>query len=395
MNWLSQIAAVTGVTIRSIPQRLGSSIVAIIGISGVIIVFTAVLSIAEGFRAAMRGTGDPQTVIVLRAGSDTEMTSGMSGETARLITEVPGIERGSDGVHASRELFVIIAVPLKRSGTDANVPLRGLTPAALTVRPQLRIVEGRMFTSGTNEIVVGRAASRQFENLVVGSSVRSGKTSWNVVGIFDAQGSVAESELWCDASVLQGAYQRGNSFQSVYLRLESVDGFQSVKDALTTDPRLNVTVIREPDYYAQQSQVLQAVIRYVGFSIAALMGLGAIFVAVNTMYSAVANRTREIATLRALGFGSFPVVMSVMAEAGLLALIGGLIGGGLAWLAFDGYQTATMNWQSFSQVAFAFAVTPALLLQGLVYAVGIGLFAALLPAFRAARLPVVTALRQL
>ncbi len=395
MNWLGQIAAVTGVTIRSIPQRLGSSIVAIIGISGVIIVFTAVLSIAEGFRAAMRGTGDPQTVIVLRAGSDTEMTSGLSGETARLITEVPGIEHGSDGVHASRELFVIIAVPLKRSGTDANVPLRGLTPAALTVRPQLRIAEGRMFTPGTNEIVVGRAASRQFENLVVGSAVRSGKTSWNVVGIFDAQGSVAESELWCDASVLQGAYQRGNSFQSVYLRLESVDGFQSVKDALTTDPRLNVTVIREPDYYAQQSQVLQAVIRYVGFSIAALMGLGAIFVAVNTMYSAVANRTREIATLRALGFGSFPVVMSVMAEAGLLALIGGLIGGGLAWLAFDGYQTATMNWQSFSQVAFAFAVTPALLLQGLVYAVGIGLLAALLPAFRAARLPVVTALRQL
>jgi putative ABC transport system permease protein len=252
-----------------------------------------------------------------------------------------------------------------------------------------------MFTPGTNEIVVGRAASRQFENLVVGSAVRSGKTSWNVVGIFDAQGSVAESELWCDASVLQSAYQRGNSFQSVYLRLESVDGFQSVKDALTTDPRLNVTVIREPDYYAQQSQVLQAVIRYVGFSIAALMGLGAIFVAVNTMYSAVANRTREIATLRALGFGSFPVVMSVMAEAGLLALIGGLIGGGLAWLAFDGYQTATMNWQSFSQVAFAFAVTPALLLQGLLYAVGIGLLAALLPAFRAARLPVVTALRQL
>ena len=395
MNWLGQIAAVTGVTIRSIPQRLGSSIVAIIGIGGVIIVFTAVLSIAEGFRAAMRGTGDPQTLIVLRAGSDTEMTSGLSGESARLITEVPGIERGDDGVHASRELFVIIAVPLKRSGTDANVPLRGLTAAALTVRPQLRISEGRMFTPGTNEIVVGRAASRQFENLLVGSTVRSGKTTWNVVGIFDANGSVAESELWCDAAVLQGAYQRGNSFQSVYLRLESADSFQRVKDALTTDPRLNVTVIREPDYYAQQSEVLQAVIRYVGFSIAALMGLGAIFVAVNTMYSAVANRTREIATLRALGFGSIPVVISVLAEAALLAIIGGLIGGGLAWLAFDGYQTATMNWQSFSQVAFAFAVTPALLFQGLVYAVGIGLLAALLPAFRAARLPVVTALREL
>ena len=395
MNWLGQIAAVTAVTIRSIPQRLGSSIVAILGISGVIIVFTAVLSIAGGFRAAMRGTGDPQTVIVLRGGSDTEMTSGLSGETARLITEVPGIERGDDGVHASRELFVIIAVPLKRSGTDANVPLRGLTPAALAVRPQLKIAEGRMFTSGTNEIVVGRAASRQFANLVVGSTVRSGKTSWNVVGIFDANGSVAESELWCDASVLQGAYQRGNSFQSVYLRLESADGFDRVKDALTTDPRLNVTVIREPDYYAQQSQVLQSVIRNVGFSIAFLMGLGAIFVAINTMYSAVANRTREIATLRALGFGRVPVVVSVMAEASFLAMIGGLIGGGLAWLAFDGYQTATMNWQSFSQVAFAFAVTPTMLLQGLVCAVLIGLLAALFPAVRAARLPVVTALRQL
>jgi putative ABC transport system permease protein len=369
--------------------------VAIIGISGVIIVFIAVLSIAEGFRAAMRGTGDPRTVIVLRSGSDTEMTSGFSGEMARLITEAPGIERGDDGPHASRELFVIIAVPLKRSGTDANVPLRGLTPIALKVRPQLRIVEGRMFTPGTNEIVVGRSASRQFANLLLGSTVRSGKTSWHVVGIFEADGSVAESELWCDASVLQGAYQRGNSYQSVYLRLQSVDSFQQLKDALTTDPRLNVTVIREPDYFAQQSQVLHSVILWVGVPIAVLMGLGAIFGAVNTMYSAVANRTREIATLRALGFGTTPVVISVLAEAALLSIIGGLIGGGLAWLAFDGYQTATMNWQSFSQVAFAFAVTPSLLMRGLMYALVMGLLGGMLPAIRAARLPVVTALRQL
>jgi putative ABC transport system permease protein len=395
MNWLSQTIAVTAVTLRSIPQRLGSSIVAIVGIGGVIIVFTAVLSIAEGFRVAMQGTGDPQTVIVLRSGSDTEMTSGLSGETARLITEAPGVEQGPEGVHASRELFVIIAVPLKRSGTDANVPLRGLTPMALKVRPQVRLVEGRMFTPGTNEIVVGRAASQQFANLSVGSPIRSGKTTWNVVGIFDADGSVAESELWCDASVLQGAYQRGNSFQSVYLRLERPDRFQELKDALTSDPRLNVTVIREPDYYAQQSQVLQTIIRSIGFGIALLMGLGAVFGAVNTMYSAVANRTREIATLRALGFGAVPVVVSVLAEALLLSLIGGLVGGLLAWAAFDGYQTATMNWQSFSQVAFAFAVTPALLLRGLLYAGVIGLFAGMLPAIRAARLPVVTALRQL
>jgi putative ABC transport system permease protein len=225
--------------------------------------------------------------------------------------------------------------------------------------------------------------------------VRWGETSWRVVGIFDAGGSVAESELWSDAQVLQSAYRRGNSYQSVYLRLQSADALQTLKDALTTNPRLNVTVIREPDYYAQQSQVLQTVIRRVGIGIAALMGLGAIFGAVNTMYSAVAARTREIATLRALGFGASPVVMSVLIEALLLSLVGGAVGGLLAWAAFDGYQTATMNWQSFSQVAFAFAVTPALLLRGLIYAAIMGLIGGLLPAIRAARLPVVTALRQL
>jgi putative ABC transport system permease protein len=395
MNWFSQTLAVTGVTLRSIPQRLGSSVVAMIGIAGVVIVFTAVLSIAEGFSAAMRGTGDPRTVIVLRSGSDTEMTSGFSGEEARLISEAPGIEMGAAGPKASPELFVIVGHPLKRSGTDANVPLRGLTPTALEVRPEFRIVEGRMFTPGTSEIVVGRAASNQFSGLSVGSTVRSGETSWQVVGIFDANGSAAESELWCDARVLQSAYRRGNSYQSVYLRLEDPDSLQALKDALTTDPRLNVTAIREPEYFAQQSQVLQTVIRSIGFAIAGLMGLGAIFGAVNTMYSAVSTRTREIATLRALGFGSGSVVVSVLVEALLLSLVGGAIGGLAAWAAFDGYQTATMNWQSFSQVAFAFAVTPSLLLRGLLYAALMGLLGGLLPALRAARLPVVTALRQL
>ena len=395
MNWLSQTIAVTNVTLQSIPQRLGSSVVAIIGIGGVVIVFTAVLSIAEGFRAAMQGTGDPRTVMVMRAGSDTEMTSGFSGDEARLITEAPGIERGPDGVHASPELFVIIGHPLQRSGTDANVPLRGLTPIALRVRPDLHLAEGRMFTPGTSEIVVGRAASRQFANLKVGSTVKSGKMTWPVVGIFEARGSVAESELWCDAKVLQSVYQRGNSYQSVYLRLETVDSLQRLKDALTTDPRLNVTVVREPDYYAQQSQVLQSVIWGIGLTIAVLMGLGAIFGAVNTMYSAVATRTREIATLRALGFGSTPVVVSVLIEAVLLSLVGGVLGGLIAWAGFDGYQTATMNFQSFSQVAFAFAVTPRLLAWGLMASTVMGLLGGLLPAYRAARVPVVSALRQL
>jgi putative ABC transport system permease protein len=395
MNWIAQTIAVTGVTLRSISQRLGSSAVAVLGIAGVVIVFTAVFSIAEGFRLTMRGTGDPRTAIVLRTGSNTEMTSGLSGDSARLITEAPGIEQGPEGPHASPELFVIVGHPMKRTGRDANVPLRGLSPGALKVRPAFRIVEGRMFQSGTNEIVAGRSASQQFVGLTVGSTIRWGEGTWQLVGIFDAGGSVAESEIWADARVVQAAYRRGNSYQSVYARLQTEEGLQQFKDALTSDPRLNVTVLREPDYYAQQSEVLQSIVKTIGFGVAILMGLGAIFGAVNTMYSAVAARTREIATLRALGFGSGPVVVSVLVEAVVLSLLGGVIGGGLAWAAFDGYQTATMNWQSFSQVAFAFAVTPALLLQGLVYAVVMGLIGGMLPAIRAARLPVVTALRQL
>jgi putative ABC transport system permease protein len=330
------------------------------------------------------------------------MTSGLGGDTVRIIADAPGIERGPDGPNASPELFVIVGHPLKRSpvtadgeSLDANVPLRGLTPVFTHVRPEVKIVEGRMFQPGTNEIIVGRAAANQFRDMRVGRSFRWGEGAWTVVGIFESNGSVAESELWCDARVLQPAYRRGNSFQSVFARLASPDSFQTLKDALTTDPRLNVTVLREADYYSAQSRVMQTIIQTVGFGIAALMGLGAIFGAVNTMYSAVSSRTREIATFRALGFGRAAVVMSVLVEALLLSLVGGLIGGGLAWLAFDGYETATMNWQSFSQVAFAFAVTPSLLMRGLTYAVIMGLLGGLFPAVRAARMPVVIGLRQL
>ena len=395
MNWISQAIAVTGVTLRSIGQRLGSSVVAIVGIAGVVIVFTAVLSIAEGFQAAMSEKGDPLRVMILRTGADTEMTSGFSGDQVRVIQDAPGIQRGEAGPVASAELFVVVGHPLKRSGTDANVPLRGVSELALKVRPEVRIVEGRMFGTGTNEIVVGRAASQQYEDLTVGRTIRWGEGTWQVVGIFETNGSVAESEIWCDARVLQPVYRRGNTYQSVLARLESAETFQVLKDSLTSDPRVQVTVMREADYYAQQSQVMQMIIRNIGIGIAALMGLGAIFGAVNTMYSAVSSRTREIATLRALGFGRLPVVVSVLTEALLLSVIGGLIGGGLAWAAFDGYQTATMNWQSFSQVAFAFAVTPSLLVQGLFYAILMGLLGGLFPAVRAARMPVVTALRQL
>ena len=392
---LSQIIAVTSVNLRSITQRLGSSAVAIIGIAGVVIVFLGVLSIGEGFQSAMAGVGDPQNVIVMRAGSDTEMTSGLSGDQARLIMDAPGIARNERGPIASPELFVIVGHPTKKDPSDANVPLRGVSSAALAVRPEVKIVEGRMFTEGTNEIVVGRAASRQFANLTVGSETKWGQNRWKVVGIFEDGGSAAESEIWSDAKVLQPAYQRGNSYQSVYVRLPSVEGFQAFKDALTANPQLSVTAIREPEYFAAQSEVLHKIISTIGYLIAGLMGIGAVFGAVNTMYTAVASRTREIATLRALGFSSFPVVFSVLSEAVFLSVVGGLIGGIVAWLAFDGYQTSTMNFQSFSQVAFAFAVTPRLLGLALAYSVVMGLVGGMLPAVRAARLPVVTALREL
>ncbi len=391
----SQIIAITGVNIRSIRQRLGSSAVAIVGIAGVVVVFLGVLSIAEGFKAAMATVGDPQTIIVMRAGSDTEMTSGLGGDMARLIMDTPGIARTERGPIASPELFVIVAHPTKKDPSDANVPLRGVSEEALGVRPEVKIVEGRMFTPGTNEIVVGRGASRQFANLTVGSSTKWGQNNWQVVGIFEAHGNAAESEIWCDAKVLQPAYQRGNSYQSVYARLPSADGFQAFKDALTANPQLSVTAVREPDYFAAQSQVLNQIITSIGFLIAGLMGIGAVFGAVNTMYTAVASRTREIATLRALGFGSFPVVFSVLSESALLSLVGGLIGGLAAWAAFDGYQTSTMNFQSFSQIAFAFAVTPKLLTTALIYSLLMGLVGGMLPAIKAARLPVVTALREL
>jgi putative ABC transport system permease protein len=392
---LSQIIAVTGVNLRSLRERAGSSAVAVFGIVGVVIVFVGVLSIAEGFRTAMKTVGDENTVMIMRSGADSEMTSGLTGEHARIIQDKPGIARDQNGPLASPELLVIVDHPLRRSGTDANVPLRGVTPRAFQVHTNVKIVEGRTFEAGRNEIVAGRAASRQFTDLNIGSSIRWGDNQWTVVGIFDAGGSAAESELWCDAKVLQPAYRRGNTYQSVIARLASHDSFDQLKDALTTDPQLSVTAIREPEYYERQSQTLQTVIQSIGIVIAGLMGIGAVFGAVNTMYNAVASRSREIATLRALGFGSVPVVISVLAEAVALSFIGGVIGGLVAWAAFDGYQTSTMNFQSFSQVAFAFAVTPALLFLALVYAVLMGLAGGLLPAIRAARLPVVTALRQL
>lgn len=394
MAWLSQIVAVTLLNLRSLRERLGSSAVAIVGFAGVVAVFIAVLSIAEGFRQVMSTGGSAATALVMRGGSDSEMSSGLSLEETRIVKEAPGIVRDADGAVASAELFVIIDVPKKTTGTGANVPLRGVEPRAFEIREDFELVEGRLFEPGRNEVIVGQAAAGQFAGLQVGASKRWGENTWQVVGIFTTGGSIYESEIWADARVVQPAYRRGSTFQSVYAKLESPEAFQKFEDALTADPRLEVDVLREKEYYEGQSRVLRTLIQTLGNMIALLMAVGATFGALNTMYSAVASRTREIATLRALGFQGSPVVVSVMIESLLLALVGGLAGGGLAYLAVNGYQTATINWQTFSQVAFSLSVTPALLTGGIVYALLMGLVGGIFPAIRAARMPVATALRR-
>jgi len=395
LNWISQTIAVTALNLRTIPRRLGSSGVAIIGIAGVVIVLVSVLSIAAGFSAAMQQSGSPSRAIVMRSGADSEMTSGLSGTEVDVIKQAPGLRRDGQAAIASAELYVIIDIPKKSTNTSANVPMRGIEQTAMSVRGEASMVEGRMFEFGTNEIVVGRGASGQFAGLTVGNEFKSGQNTWKVVGIFETNGAVSETEIWCDSRVLQGAYRRGNSYQTVLAQLDSSDSFNTFRDWLTANPQVNVQVRREADYYAQQSRALSGLIQGVGFGIAALMGIGAVFGAILTMYTAVSTRSREIATLRALGFNTTSVVVSVLAESLALAAIGGAIGGAGAYLGFNGYQTSTMNFSTFSQVAFAFQVTPQLLGMGLIYALAMGLIGGLFPAVRAARLPIPTALREL
>jgi putative ABC transport system permease protein len=395
IGWCSQVVVVTLLNLRTIRQRLGSSLVAVVGVAGVVAVFIAVLSMAEGFRATMQSTGSPDAAVVMRAGSDSEMVSVLSHDDVRIISDTAGLRRGANGPLASGELFVIVDLLKRSTGMVVNVPLRGVGPNAFEVRSNVKIVQGRTFEAGRNEIIVGRGALAQFKGTEVGRTLKLGRNEWAVVGVFDAGGTLSDSELWCDAGVLQPAYQRGTTFQTVYAKLESPGAFTAFKDALTSDPRVNLKIQRETDYYAEQSQLISRLITTLGAGIALLMGIGAVFGAVNTMYTAVAARTREIATLRALGFGGGPVVVSVLAESLLLALVGGLLGGALAYAAFNGFQTSTMNWQTFSQVAFAFAVTPGLIASGIVYALVMGLLGGVLPAVRAARLPIVSALREL
>jgi len=394
-NWFLQIASLAKFGLLSIPRRRGAVAATIFGIAGVVTVLVGVLSISAGFKQAMTASGSPDTAMVLRSGADNEMVSGFQRSETRTIADSPGVAHSAQGPLASAELFVIIDIPKRSNGADANVPLRGVGPAAFQVHDNVKITRGRMFDWGKNEVIVGSGAAQEFAGLEVGSSIKVGRAEWPVVGVFSAEGGVAESEIWTDATSLQDAYHRGDTFQSVQAKLVSPGAYQQFKDSLTANPQLSVKVQRQADYYVAQSETMTQLINTLGFLIAILMAIGAVFGALNTMYSAVASRTREIATLRALGFGSGAVVLALMIESLALALIGGFIGASIAYFAFNGFHTATMNFQSFSQVAFAFRVTPELLIRGILWAALIGLIGGLFPALRAARLPIASALREL
>lgn len=395
MNIVKQALAVTWMSLQSLGERVASSTVSVVGTAGVVAVLVAVLSINEGFRAALELSGADDIAIVLRDGSSDEMSSGVGLDEVKVVGDAPGVARDAAGPLVSPELYVVVDVPMRGSETPANVPFRGVGAKAAEFRDHFRIVEGRAFSPGMNEIMVGKGAAAQFSGLETGRSVKFGSTHWQVVGIFEDRGSVSESEIWTDATVLQGAYNRGNSYQSIRAKLTSASALQTLKDALTSDPRVKVTARSERQFYSEQSQILRNLVTTVGTIIAALMGAGAVFAALNTMYSAVAARTREIATLRAVGFGAMPVVVSVLVEALLLGAAGGVIGGFVAYVGFNGYQANTLNWASFSQITFAFTITPRLLLTGILYALVLAFLGGLLPGVRAARLPITAGLREL
>ncbi len=381
--------------VRSIRQRWTSTIGAVLGIAGTVGVFVAMLSMAKGFKATLVASGSPSNAIVMRAGASSEMVSILMNTDIQTIGDAPGVMRDEERLLISPEVVVIAAFPLKRTGTDANVQVRGVSPRVLAVRDKTKITRGRMFQAGLNELVMGRNVAGTYAGFELDSTIKFGGGTWKIVGIFDAGGSAFDSELWCDALVLNQVYKRPTIvFQSATVHLTSADAFPKFKDSLTSDPRLTVEAERERTYYEKNSQTLTTMIKVLGSLVAFIMGIGAVFGALNTMYSAISERTREIATMRALGFGGGSVVTSFVFESLFIAGMGGLIGCAVV-LPINGWTTGTINFQTFSHLAFAFKVTPDLMGAGLAFALLMGLIGGLPPAVRAVRRPVASALRAL
>ncbi len=387
-----QVSAITGINLKSIPERWASSLVIVIGLAGVVAVFTALLAMATGFESTLKASGRPDMALVMRGGSDTELNSGLDRDSTDLIEQGPGIRSGSDGKPlASAEMMVIAELVRKDDiKNGANITLRGVEPAAFALRPQLKIVAGRNFTRGLRELIVGRGVLRQFQGAELGKVMRMRGSDWTVVGVFES-GDAYDSELWADLNVTRTTFGRNGS-SSVLAALDGADGLDKLKRALAADPRLTVDVVTQQDYFSGQTKQFRRTIGVLSGVVTTIMALGAIFAALNSMYAAVAARSKEIATLRAIGFGGLPVLVSVMIEALLLALIGGLLGAVIAYVLFNNLSVSTLG-QNFTQLVFSFKVTPELVVRGLFISVVIGMLGGLLPAIRAARLPVVEALR--
>jgi putative ABC transport system permease protein len=381
--------------VRSAKERWMSSVVAVIGIAGTVGVFIAMLALARGFQATLVSSGLPENAIVQRGGSTSEMSSFITIDEVRIVEDAPQVARDGSTALVSPEVVVIAAIPMRATGTDANVQVRGVTPRVLQVRDNVKIVEGRFIRPGVAEAVIGKGARDAYAGLDVGATVALGAGTWEIVGLFDSNGSAFDSEVWADASVLNGNYDRPpNMYQSATARLASLDDFDAFKATLEGDPRTTVDAQREQDYYASQSLIVTTLITVLGSLVAIVMALGAVFGALNTMYSAVSERSREIAVLRAIGFGGGAIVLSFVVESLLIALVGGVVGC-LAVLPVNGLTTGTINWQTFSHLAFAFRITPGLLMAGMVFALFMGLLGGLPPAMRAARANVAHTLRAL
>ncbi|MBB6368238.1 putative ABC transport system permease protein [Xanthomonas sacchari] len=388
---LSLAAARIG--IASLPQRWGASSVIVVGIAGVVGVLVAMLAMGQGFQATLESTGDDTTAIVLRGGSQAETNSVITRDQVPLIAGLAGVARGADNRPlVSPELSQVVNLLSKSDGTDVNAQFRGVGEQGWAVHDKVKILQGRRFTPGLREIVVGKGAQSQFRGLQLGQTLTLGNQTWTVVGVF-ASGDAHDSELWTDTQTLATTYNR-SAYQSISVRTQGQDGFRQFKAAMDADPRLKLDVFTTREYYRKQGGNLSKVLEVLGTFIGTIMAIGAVFGALNTMYAAVATRAREIATMRALGFRGLPVVVAVMLETMLLALLGGVLGGLIAWAIFNGYSVSTLG-SNFSQVVFQFKVSPPLLWTGLKWALGIGLVGGLFPALRAARLPITTALRAL